>query len=214
MTEFLRQHRYLPLLLVFIAWFLLAPLIQSTEIDRQIVNALFALVLGAALYAFKGKDNHIVFKAIIPLGIFLLIIARFITDTQIVHYALLGFVSLFLVYLFTAIFKDIITAKEVIGNTLIGACCSYFLLGLLFAAIYIAINSVQPGGFYGINPDDPNDRPFIYYSYVTLTTLGYGDIYPTTQFGRSIATLQAIIGQLYLTILMAILVGSYLNKKQ
>ena len=77
---------------------------------------------------------------------------------------------------------------------------------------YAATELNLPGSFYGLagGGHDEMTRELFYYSYVTLTTLGYGDIGPVSPVARSLVTLEAVVGQLYLVVLVASLVGMFL----
>jgi len=107
-------------------------------------------------------------------------------------------------------FKQVLfTAGPIDSNRLFGAISIYLLLGLIWSLVYVGIVEVDPDAFNGaeagpwleIIPD------FIYFSFVSLTTLGYGDISPATPISRFVVYLEAITGQLYLAIMIAGLVG-------
>jgi voltage-gated potassium channel Kch len=79
--------------------------------------------------------------------------------------------------------------------------------------LFVLLELIVPGSF-NIPADDPNKfSTFLYYGFVTLTTLGYGDILPLTPLARSLASFTALFGQLYLVTIMAFLIGKYLNTK-
>ncbi len=92
---------------------------------------------------------------------------------------------------------------------IMGAICAYFLMGLVWAFAYSTLEFFQPGSFQ-MPPGTVNQETFAYYSYVTLTTLGYGEITPISAPARSFAILEAMIGQLYLAVLIARLVGIHI----
>lgn len=104
---------------------------------------------------------------------------------------------------------------EVITLTcLFGSLCAYLFLGLIFASLYQWILIVDNTAFVGFKNALAQDRgDFIYFSFVTLTTLGYGDIQPISDIARTLTWIEAYIGQAYLTVLMALLVGRYLHEK-
>ena len=83
-----------------------------------------------------------------------------------------------------------------------GAIAAYLLLGLLWAKLYIIVELLHPNSFTGIAHADPMDS-LIYFSFVTLTTVGYGDIVPTYEISRSLANAEALIGQLFPAIFIA-----------
>ena len=109
----------------------------------------------------------------------------------------------------------IFTAHTIDRDILYAAVATYILIGGVFITVYGMIETLQPGSF--LDTAFP-DRPIVwqqlsYYSYVTLTTVGYGDILPRTMWARSLATLEAITGVLYTTIIMARLVSLYIQER-
>ena len=85
--------------------------------------------------------------------------------------------------------------------------CAYFLLGLVWSSIFSILEFLQPGSFDIPQSLHTESLSFTYYSYVTLTTLGFGDITPLTAQARSLSILEAITGQMYLATLVARLVA-------
>jgi hypothetical protein len=88
----------------------------------------------------------------------------------------------------------------------------------MWAFVYLVLESLHPGSFaIGEGQIEVGRRLYIYYSFVTITTLGYGDITPTTDLANSLSFLEAVTGQLYIAILIARLVGiqiaQSINKK-
>jgi voltage-gated potassium channel len=116
----------------------------------------------------------------------------------------------------------VIAAQHVFGGTqvdrnlLFGAMCVYLLLGLIWAILYGLIFQFLPGSFNGIEGIDgkaPMDT-LLYYSFVTLASLGYGDITPVAPLARTLAYLEGIAGQLYIAIMLAGLVGLFLHDRR
>ena len=99
-------------------------------------------------------------------------------------------------------------------DVLYGAISVYLMIGLTWSVAYLLLENLYPGSFYidaAHNPDGYlNLSDLLYYSYVTLTTLGYGDITLVTSQARSLAFLEAVCGVLYVAVLVARLVGSSL----
>jgi hypothetical protein len=88
-----------------------------------------------------------------------------------------------------------------------GAVAAYLLLGIIWAFAYALVGNLNPGAFTGsVNPTD-GPRAFYYFSFVTLATLGYGDVLPVSPVARSLATLEAVTGTMYMAILIARLVS-------
>jgi len=124
-------------------------------------------------------------------------------------------------YVILVLLRELFTVKRVDLNVLSGAALVYILLGFLWALFYTYLEITQPGSFTGIAEVvrehnlyqqiiDRFER-FLYYSFVTLTTLGYGNIYPKNLPASALSSAQAVLGQLYLTILMARLIGFHIK---
>jgi hypothetical protein len=123
--------------------------------------------------------------------------------------ALVLFVSMVLIAL-----NDVLFGGPIDTNRLFGAVCVYLLLGLVWGLAYALHDVTTPGPVLNnlsVSSTDAYMGGFIYHSFVTLTTLGYGDIIPLTPLARTLTYLEAIFGQLYLTILVAALVGRLLG---
>ena len=120
---------------------------------------------------------------------------------------------LFFLFITGTIMDHILRSKEVSADTLYGAVCVYLLLGLLWASIYGFLEYISPGIVFVANNSDVvkhlTTNEVIYYSYTTLTALGYGDVTALTSEGRIISVLEAIVGQLFLAFLVARLVATY-----
>jgi hypothetical protein len=96
---------------------------------------------------------------------------------------------------------------------IMAAASEYILIGIMFSYMYFLLEAVYPGSFN--LPHKQMDRStFLYFSFVTLTTTGYGDVLPLTIQARSLATFEAITGQRYMAITVARLVGLYTARKQ
>jgi hypothetical protein len=88
-----------------------------------------------------------------------------------------------------------------------GAIAVYLLFGVVYAHAYQIVDILQPGSFHGPGEELSNVSGWVYYSYVTLTTVGYGDITPVSQVARTLSVGEALTGQLYLAVLIARLVA-------
>lgn len=108
--------------------------------------------------------------------------------------------------------KHILFSGKITSNKIIGSLCIYLLIGIIWGLIYIFIAIFFTEAFNGITQASEYAQmsEYVYYSFVTLTTLGYGDISPAIPIARSFSYLEAICGQFYLAILVASLVGAYL----
>ena len=109
--------------------------------------------------------------------------------------------------------QQVMFTGEITRNTIFGSICIYILIGLLFGFAYLMVESIFPGSLVGLDGENwqENLQVTIYYSMVTLTTLGYGDITPAGQVTRFLAYTEAMVGVFYTTILVASLIGLRLS---
>jgi Ion channel len=91
-------------------------------------------------------------------------------------------------------------------HTMFGVLCLYLLIGLIFAVAFAVIQDVSGTDFFTIERAGRDD--FLYFSYATLTTVGYGDLVAATNLGRSLAITEALLGQIYLVTVVALIVGN------
>jgi hypothetical protein len=98
----------------------------------------------------------------------------------------------------------VVGEREVGFKTILGAISVYVILGILFTILYAATERFQSGPFFGV-PTKTGD--FVFFSFTTLTTTGYGNLIPATHFGRMIAGLEMLMGQIFLVTLIAGLVS-------
>ncbi|MDH4360306.1 MAG: potassium channel family protein [Nitrospirota bacterium] len=111
--------------------------------------------------------------------------------------------------------RNLLLSGAIDINKIIGAICIYLLLGLNWSLFYLITNMAIPDSFHGLTSPDIGSQlsDLLYYSFVTITTLGYGDIIPLKPIARTLAYLEAIVGQFYVAVLVAFLVGMYLSDK-
>ena len=114
---------------------------------------------------------------------------------------------LFFAYMIVNILSFIYRQDKVTRDLIFSAVVVYLLMAIMWTFIYTVIETAHPGSFTIPTTDIHERMRFIYFSLVTITTLGYGDIVPKTSLASSLATLEAVVGQLYLVTTVAWLVG-------
>jgi hypothetical protein len=190
---------------------ILSAVLEGTKYGYIITNIISTIVLISGVYtAGRNKRNVVI---LILLGLpWLFSEWIFIESSETV------FVSvLFVLFITGTIINHILHSEEVSTDTLYAAVCVYLLLGLLWASIYSFLEHLSPGVIFVSNNSDVmgnlTSNELIYYSYTTLTTLGYGDITSLTPVGRIISVLESVIGELFLAFLVARLVAIYTSNK-
>ena len=105
-----------------------------------------------------------------------------------------------------AVLRRVVSSGDVSSRTILGAISVYTTLGILFTWTYGLIDRIEGGGFFGA-ATDVTGNDFLFFSYTTLTTTGYGDLVPAGQVGRMVSGLEMMLGQIYLVTLVAGLVS-------
>jgi len=217
------KHSFLFLLVSFISMFLIYPFFSEYIISATIFKVFFTLILVSSLYILSN------YRFTFILGAFFCFSALAFEWTSyfypIFFVRVVGdlFYLFFLVILIKSICMFIFSKDKVTLDIVYGAACLYFIIGLFFATCYSLIELYIPGSFLG-NFGNPVIREgfysirtmsetLIYFSFVTLTTLGYGDVTPASTPSQFLAILEAIVGQLFLAIAIGRSVGMYLSQK-
>ena len=215
----LTTRRSTILLASLILMYAYLPLQQEFEI-RGLEYVLIGIVMAMVYTVSSGRVRTLIALA---LGL-LIAVLLFLTDPATVEsreltiglYAVLG---LFIGYSAILILFEVTQTQEFNYHLIVSALSAYMLLALLWAIIYTIIEIAKPGSFLVNNdlamamPDDPSSifELSLYFSMITITTVGYGDITPVSPAARSIATLEPIVGQLLMTVLVAWLVGMFIS---
>jgi voltage-gated potassium channel len=140
----------------------------------------------------------------------LLVMARSITDVHYFGYVYLALLLAFYISAAWLVGSQVLLTGSVDGNKIIGSIALYFLLGMTWAVLYTMLLEIAPSAMNGVEAASWTDNLFImsYFSFVTLTTLGFGEISPATPTAQALVALEAITGMFYLAIVVASLIGS------
>jgi hypothetical protein len=174
---------------------------------RLAIDAFFTLLLLAGVASIsRQRGAFLVVGAIVVAGLGVRWIGRLAPSQGIeVAIAISGLASI--VTLAAVVLAQVFRAGSVNRHRILGAIAVYLLLGLAWGEAYSALAIVAPGAFSPAGSPSGDPQQWLYYSFVTLTTVGYGDITPVGPLARSLAILEALTGQLYPAILLARLVA-------
>jgi voltage-gated potassium channel Kch len=131
-------------------------------------------------------------------------------DLPGVDIAYMLFLLCFYVAAIRLVGREVLLTGSVDLNKVIGSIALYFMLGLFFSALFTLLLHFSPDALRGLEVNRPLDQisSTVYFSFVTLTTLGYGDISPATPLARFLVILESVTGMFYLAMIVASLVGS------
>jgi hypothetical protein len=200
------HHRYAILFYSLLFMLVAMPVANAFGLPQFLMR----VVIGGCLLAAVMPNATRTTRQLLIAAVLLLVLARSAAERDylpmasgpvLALFALTGLIAAALALRFA------IKAETVDDETIYAALSTYLLAGVFFGLLYAAIEFMEPGSFIG--PDEFNESNSIYYSFVTLATLGYGDFLPKTQLARGIATFEVIGGQLYLAVMVARLIGAF-----
>jgi hypothetical protein len=215
--------RFSYLLALILFTLVLSSFVRGTEAGQIISRVLFSgILLVSVAVASQGRRPLAVAVGLGVLATVATWLHHFLPDrlwlVTVTHVLI---VMVFVVTL-AAILSHVLSRRRVTGETLSGAICAYLLIGLTGAFLYSVLEVFHPGSLK-IAPEPPLDSAppsntyphpgfslLVYYSFVTLATVGYGDIIPVSSPARMLSVLEAIAGQLFLAVLIARLVGMHI----
>lgn len=190
--------------------------------DLELISLPFSRVLGVSSILAIGVVSLRGAGRLFHVGIFLVVagiilsVLSVASENDALHLISQLTLFVFLLLATSNTLQQVAVGNDISLNRIVGAVCVYLLLGVMWSIAYSVLEFSQPGSFKGLtelastawNPD------WIYFSFVTITTLGYGDITPLTQTARSLTFSEAIVGQFYIAVLVAGLVSAYISAKQ
>jgi hypothetical protein len=206
-----QASRYAILFYVLLLTLVAMPIATTIGLPSLSVKLLIGASLCTAVMPNATKRTRVAFL----LAILLLILARIVSESDAVPVnaallvALVGFVGLL------AAAKSLefaVSSETVNSETIYAALGTYLLAGIFFGQIYWAAERLSPGSLVG--PDPTTEATALYYSFVTLATLGYGDYLPRNDIVRGLAVLEVIGGQLFLAVMVARLIGMFAPKRR
>jgi hypothetical protein len=222
------RHRFTVLLATLVGLLMLTP--AALDVLEQVrpgtgpvaVFVLSACFLLAAVHAVGGRRGALVFALGLVTPVLLLDAAAvFLWPGQLPlvrHATRLAFVA----FIIGALLRHLFRARLVTFDTISASLCVYLLLGLLWASAFTMMDTASPGsivetvrpggGVYAGSPDEERPLRMLYFSFATLSSVGYGDIVPATAFARMCAVMEAIMGQGYLLVMVSRLVGIHVSQ--
>jgi hypothetical protein len=208
--------RFTLLLATIVVLLVTQPMFLGHAFAQNFATAAISLVLLTALYAFRSTRFYFATALILFVPSVGSRLALSFTSSPTIE--AVGAISscLFLAVTVVALVSRLFIVKSVTLDTISAAICAYLLMGVAFAYAFAVVELRHPGSFStalfqrpagSVAPLLASLHSFIYYSFVCLTTTGFGDIAPVSEAARSLSVMESVFGQLYMAILIARLVG-------
>ncbi len=212
------KNNFFWLLLALFVFLIIVPAADDLGIlSKPIVRALaFSCLVFIGIWSLRGSGRPFaVGIAFVITGIVFNVLAVNLAS-PVYLYASFAALFGFLLVAISFTLKQVAMETDISPNRLVGAVCVYLLLGVIWAVAYTILEMISPESFGGFTPLQGRgwDSEWLYFSFVTMTTLGYGDILPVSATARALAYMQAVFGQLYVAILVAGLVSALISSRQ
>ncbi len=207
------DHSLAALLLLLLLYILVfTPMYGSPLAEGGLISVTFSLILLTGVFATARYHATRFGIAIIALMAFASHWAHFVLGGLTIH--LIDTAGAILFFITQAYFtvQRVFRAGPINSYRILGAIAGYLIIGMIFANAYLFLSLLAPDAFRfapGVQLNNPPLPELVYFSFVTLTTVGYGDITPLHPVARSLVAMEALIGQLYPAILIARLVTLY-----
>jgi len=213
----LASMRFSILTVTLLIFLLLVPVAEDLERGWWLIYACFIVILLSGLYSLSHQRWHVIVAIIFVLPTFALRSLAFYYRSDELMIIGNGFSFIFFMFIAVSIINEVFRSKTVNLNKINAAISAYLLIGISWAFLYAIIEYLEPNSFQFPDSTQPLSMSgiteYIYFSFVTLTTLGYGDIRPVGEIARSFAFIEAVAGQMYLAVMIARLIGFYVAQR-
>ena len=200
------RHRYAFLFYALLLMLVATPLAAAFGLSQTVIRLLLGFALIAAVMPNETRQNRYGLLAVMVL----IIVVRMASerhDVPISSGSMLGVFGLIGLLAAGAALRVVVSAREVDSEVIYAALGTYLLAGIFFGQLHLSVETYWPGSYTG--PSDFNEVSALYFSFVTLATLGYGDFLPKSDMARGLVVFEVIGGQLYLAVMVARLIGLF-----
>jgi voltage-gated potassium channel len=222
MIAWFRRQRFGALFVALIAVMFAYPIFHEFAGTRLIFDITRAIFFVIALWVvFEDRRLRVLAFAIGTPSLIAVMVRMVLGDSRptSVEVFFHGLSAIFFGMTVYAILRRVYRVPDVTASSVYGAFCCYLLIGIIFGHLYCILELIRPESFIITNPNlavteslGRDDYALIYYSLITITTVGYGDIVPANSASRSLSTIEAILGQFMIVVLVAELIGKRVSQ--
>jgi voltage-gated potassium channel len=217
-----QDRKFMTLLVTIMLLMVVYPLMRDTPVERLIFYLLRTFVILVCFWTVYSNIRFRILALIFGFPVFAgFWLGYFFSETYLpslaIVFHLLG--ACFFLLTIISILRTVYQQETISADGIFGALCGYLLIGLCVSQIFSVIDLITPESFQmsgkpllGSPLDARHHFLLTYFSFITLSTVGFGDITPVSELARSIATLEAIIGQFYIAVLVAELIGKRVSQ--
>lgn len=202
------KSRFAYIVLAIILVILAVPFIRHAGLLGWLASTLLiAMIPLASYYALSTGHTRAVILLLLSLPFILFDVLLFFHKGSYLQSMTFGFGVLLYLYIIVLLLKSLLAQETITTDMIYCAISIYLLIGIMWAGVYGFMETLSPGSFSATN----GHVDFFYFSFVTLTTVGYGDVAPLTVLSKRLAVFEAGMGSIYMAIIVALIVGRYLS---
>ena len=206
------KERFLILMGLILALLVLGPILEQLVTIRILIDIFLTAIVLSMLNLDHSKSRLVQFGRLLAIVMLISLWLKYFYNYDLLSAASMMIGVLFTVVVTVYTLAFIIRSEKVTREVICAAMVVYLLVAQLWALVYTFLDLIDPASF--TLPQGQSDfLLFEYYSFVTLTTLGYGDITPLTKVAKTFSVLEAVVGQLYLVAVVAWFVGMHVSRK-
>jgi hypothetical protein len=205
------KSRFIYIVLAILLVIIVSPYIRNTgKTGHLITTLIIAMVPLTSFYALTADRNRAIIILFIAAPFVILDgMSMFFTNRYWMIVAM-SFGTILYFYIVVLLVNNLLSHRVITADLIFCAISTYFLIGIMWSGLYTVLEGMAPGSFSGIS----NTSDLLYFSFITLTTVGFGDIMPQSIISKRLAMLEAAMGGIYLAVIIAMLVGRYMSMEQ
>lgn len=216
MKSVIRKNHFIWLTLAMVGMLVAGALSKQIQdnLTLQLLEFSSIGLLFLSLLSLNTKRRWGKFFLLIVVIMMVVVILRGFTQLYYFEYSYLVILLVFLIAAAWIVGENVLLTGEVDFNIIVGSVALYLLIGLIWSILYTMLLEFAPNSFAGIEagPWYDNMATTTYFSFVTLTTLGYGDISPVKPIAEVLVILEAVVGMFYMAVIVASLIGAHRDK--
>jgi len=210
----LSEARFFVLLILILLMLVLAPFLDEFVHTRILRDIFLTVIFIFIIYSIRLKRSQATIALFLVLPLIIATWTTYFVEIRTVSLLSRIFGVLFFAYAVVGILRIIAKSEKVTRETIFAAVVAYLLIALMWAFLYMILERVSPGSFSFPEAGSwGQPMRFEYLSFVTITTLGFGDITPVTDKASALVMIEAVVGQIYLVVLVAWLVGMHVSRR-
>jgi len=202
------KSRFVYIVFAIILVVLINPFIRHAGTIGWLTSTLFiAMIPMASYYALSGDRKRAIIIILLSAPFVILDAINLFYAQRYFFVIMYSFGTLLYLYIIILLLKNLLSQRKITTDMIYCAISIYLLIGIMWAGVFAILESVSPGSFSVAS----GSLDFFYFSLVTLTTVGYGDVAPLTVLSKRLAVFEAAMGSIYMAIIVALIVGRYLS---